>query len=141
MGLAQTVAGTYHARIVARSGSVVDPSADSQCSSTGFVLVRSPSLSDAMTSRSRSAIAADPANAVMAAPIAVTDLREPEFLQVLIYWHECRKEKPMPSRSDIDPMRIHRILNKVLLIDVAVSASSGRLTATIPPKAEIASAL
>jgi hypothetical protein len=58
----------------------------------------------------------------MAAPIAVTDLREPEFLQVLIYWHECRKEKPLPARSDIDPMRIHRILNKVLLIDVLSAA-------------------
>jgi hypothetical protein len=75
-----------------------------------------------MMSRSRSATAADPANAVMAAPIAVTELREPEFLQVLIYWHECRKEKPMPARSDIDPMRIHRILNKVLLIDVLSAA-------------------
>jgi hypothetical protein len=85
-------------------------------------LVRDPTISDAITARSRSATAADPANAVMAAPIAVTELREPEFLQVLIYWHECRKEKPMPARSDIDPMRIHRILNKVLLIDVLSAA-------------------
>ena len=85
-------------------------------------MVRDPTLSDATTARSRSVTAADPSNAVMAAPIAVSDLREPEFLQVLIYWHECRKEKPLPARSDIDPMRIHRILNKVLLIDVLSAA-------------------
>lgn len=66
--------------------------------------------------------ALDLSNVVVAAPIAVTDLREPEFLQALIYWHESRKEKPMPSRADVDPMRIHRILNKVLLIDVMPAA-------------------
>lgn len=82
------------------------------------VLVENPQSGEAMTFRPGAAIAADPANSVMAAPLAVGELREPEFLQVLVYWHECRKEKPMPARSDIDPMRIHRILNKVLLIDV-----------------------
>ena len=58
----------------------------------------------------------------MAAPLVATELREPEFLQALVYWHECRKEKPLPSRTDIDPMRLHRILNKVLLIDVLAAA-------------------
>lgn len=64
----------------------------------------------------------DPTDAVMAAPLVATELREPEFLQALVYWHECRKEKPLPSRTDIDPMRLHRILNKVLLIDVLAAA-------------------
>lgn len=68
------------------------------------------------------AVAIDPTNSVLAAPLAATDLREPEFLQALVYWHECRKEKPLPSRTDIDPMRLHRILNKVLLIDVLAAA-------------------
>jgi hypothetical protein len=86
---------------------------------TERALVEDPQIGETMTSRPGAPIAAgDLANAVMAAPLAVSELREPEFLQVLVYWHECRKEKPMPARSDIDPMRIHRILNKVLLIDV-----------------------
>lgn len=59
-----------------------------------------------------------PIDSVMVAPLGITDLREPEFLQAQIYWHECRQEKPMPARADIDPMRMYRILSKVLLIDV-----------------------
>jgi hypothetical protein len=57
------------------------------------------------------------AERVVAAPLPVDGLREPEFLQALVYWHECRRERSMPARSSIDPMRIHRILSKVLLID------------------------
>ena len=65
---------------------------------------------------------ADGIDSVLIAPIGVTDLREPEFLQAQIYWHECRQEKPMPARADIDPMRMYRILSKVLLIDVLNAA-------------------
>ncbi|MFO0295034.1 MAG: PAS domain-containing protein [Rhodospirillales bacterium] len=61
-------------------------------------------------------------DSVMVAPVGVTDLREPEFLQAQVYWHECRKEKSMPARADLDPMRMHRILSKVLLIDVLGAA-------------------
>lgn len=61
-------------------------------------------------------------DSVMVAPLGVTELREAEFLQAQIYWHECRQEKPMPARADIDPMRMHRILSKVLLIDVLNAA-------------------
>ncbi|MFN7194935.1 MAG: PAS domain-containing protein, partial [bacterium] len=57
-------------------------------------------------------------DSVMVAPVGVTDLREPEFLQAQVYWHECRKEKSMPARADIVPMRLPRILSKGLLIDV-----------------------
>jgi hypothetical protein len=85
-------------------------------------VVNDPQIDDERASRARATTVADASDSVMAAPLAVGDLREPEFLQVLVYWHECRKEKPMPARSDIDPMRIHRILNKVLLIDVLSGA-------------------
>lgn len=62
--------------------------------------------------------ARDVSNDVMLVRLEVGELREPEFLQAIVYWHTRRGQKSMPSRSDISPTDIGKILSKVMLVDV-----------------------
>lgn len=55
---------------------------------------------------------------VLAARIEPEDLREPEFLQALVYWHIKRGSKAMPARADLSPADMVKVLPKVVLIDV-----------------------
>jgi hypothetical protein len=55
---------------------------------------------------------------VLVSRIEVEDLREPEFLQALVYWHIKRGPKAMPARADLSPADIVKVLPKVVLIDV-----------------------
>lgn len=55
---------------------------------------------------------------VMLVRLEVSELREPEFLQAIVYWHTRRGQKLMPSRADISPVDIGKILSKVMLVDV-----------------------
>lgn len=55
---------------------------------------------------------------VLTARIEPEDLREPEFLQALVYWHIKRGSKPMPARADLSPADMVKVLPKVVLIDV-----------------------
>lgn len=59
---------------------------------------------------------------VMVARLEVEDLRDPEFLQALVYWHMRRGARAMPARSDLDPMELAKILSKVMLVDVLPEA-------------------
>lgn len=60
----------------------------------------------------------DVSNDVMLVRLEVGELREPEFLQAIVYWHTRRGQKPMPSRADISPVDIAKILSKIMLVDV-----------------------
>lgn len=55
---------------------------------------------------------------VLVSRIEAEDLREPEFLQALVYWHIKRGSKSMPARADLSPADIVKVLPKVVLIDV-----------------------
>jgi hypothetical protein len=54
----------------------------------------------------------DPIDAVRAAVV------DPLLQRLYDYWHERRASRPMPSRSDIDPVDMRFILGNILLIDV-----------------------
>jgi hypothetical protein len=55
---------------------------------------------------------------VMVARLEIEELREPEFLQALVYWHTRRAAKAMPARADLNPADLVRILPKIMLVDV-----------------------
>jgi len=76
------------------------------------------SISDTMMTQVQSA----PSSEVMVARIDVSELREPEFLKAVVYWHTCRGSKSMPSRADLNPADLVKILSKVMLVDVLPQA-------------------
>ena len=59
---------------------------------------------------------------VMVVRLDVSELREPEFLKAVVYWHTCRGGKPMPGRADLNPADLAKILSKIMLVDVLPQA-------------------
>jgi len=42
----------------------------------------------------------------------------PKLRRLYQYWDECRGDRPMPARADIDPIDIPELLSNILLINV-----------------------
>lgn len=49
--------------------------------------------------------------------VAESDL-DPRLKTLLRYWNDKRAGRPLPSRSDIDPLELKPVLGNILLIDV-----------------------
>ncbi|HZB93004.1 MAG TPA: PAS domain-containing protein [Stellaceae bacterium] len=50
------------------------------------------------------------------------DVQTPVLRSVLDYWKEKRQERPLPRRSDIDPLELKPYLRQLFLIDVLPGA-------------------
>jgi hypothetical protein len=46
------------------------------------------------------------------------DLRHPNLVRLYRHWDEMRRGRAMPSRADVDPLKLPELLGNLLLIDV-----------------------
>jgi hypothetical protein len=56
-----------------------------------------------------------------------TAIVDPVLLRLYDYWQERRSGRPMPSRSDIDPVDLRFILGNIVLVDVLAAPRRFRM--------------
>jgi len=81
-----------------------------------------------------------PSRSLQAVPSAMAESNEinemaeviqsPRLRALIRYWHEKRGRRPMPSRSDIDPVEIPRLLPIALIADARANPTRIRLIGT-----------